>query len=81
MPTIFRYKGYRFFFYSNEGDPSEPLHVHVQKEKALAKIWLEPQVRIAGSFGLKPRELRELCKVAQEHIDQIREAWNEYFND
>jgi hypothetical protein len=24
MPVIFRYKGFRFFFYSNEGNPREP---------------------------------------------------------
>jgi len=28
MPVVFRYRGYRFFFYSNEGDPREPLHIH-----------------------------------------------------
>ena len=29
MPVVFRYKGFRFFFYSNEGNPREPVHVHV----------------------------------------------------
>jgi hypothetical protein len=24
MPVVFRYKGVRFFFYSNEGSPREP---------------------------------------------------------
>ena len=30
MPVIFRYKGFRFFFYSNEGNPREALHVHAR---------------------------------------------------
>jgi uncharacterized protein DUF4160 len=30
MPTILRWKGFRFFFFSNEGD--EPPHVHAEKE-------------------------------------------------
>jgi hypothetical protein len=29
VPTIFRWKGYRFHFYSDEGQ--EPPHVHVDK--------------------------------------------------
>jgi hypothetical protein len=29
MPVVLRYKGFRFFFYSNEGSPREPVHVHV----------------------------------------------------
>ncbi|MGF6267191.1 hypothetical protein OKW49_008185 [Paraburkholderia youngii] len=30
MPVVFRYNGIRFFFYSNEGDPREPVHIHAQ---------------------------------------------------
>jgi len=29
MPLVFRWKGYRFHFFSNEGDPREPVHIHV----------------------------------------------------
>jgi hypothetical protein len=30
MPVMVRRNGPRFFFYSNEADPREPLHVHVR---------------------------------------------------
>ena len=36
MPTIFREKGYRFSFYSY--DLGEPMHVHVTKAGAEAKV-------------------------------------------
>jgi hypothetical protein len=42
MPVVFRQSGYRFFFYSNEGDPREPIHIHVMKGVCTAKFWLEP---------------------------------------
>jgi hypothetical protein len=42
MPVILRYKGYTFFFFSNEGNPREPLHVHVRRADASAKFWVEP---------------------------------------
>jgi Domain of unknown function (DUF4160) len=32
MPAAFRYKGFRFHFYSNAGSPREPVHVHVLRE-------------------------------------------------
>lgn len=51
MPVVFRYKGFRFFFYSNERNPREPVHVHVRLGSSEAKLWLEPQVRVAASFG------------------------------
>ena len=37
MPTVLRIGTYRFFFYANEN--SEPHHIHVQRERALAKFW------------------------------------------
>lgn len=80
MPTIFRYKGYRFFFYSNEGDPREPLHVHVRKGENVAKIWLEPELSVAGSYGMTSAELKELCLVAEENKQMIQEYWNEHFS-
>jgi hypothetical protein len=30
MPVVFRYKSFRFFFYSNEGNPREAMRVHVR---------------------------------------------------
>jgi hypothetical protein len=46
MPAVFRYKGFRFFFYSNEGSPREPVHVHVRGDGGEAKFWLRPGVRV-----------------------------------
>ena len=53
MPTIFHYDGFRFFFYSNEGDPREPMHVHVMKDGHEAKFWLRPEVGLARSPGVR----------------------------
>ena len=35
MPTVLLVEGYRFFFFSNEGQ--EPPHVHVRKGGGVAK--------------------------------------------
>ena len=79
MPVIFRWKGYRFFFFSNEGNPLEALHVHVQKGEAIAKFWIEPEVKIASSYAISASELNKLQKVVEDNIDTIRETWNEFF--
>lgn len=44
MPVVFRDRGFRFFFYSNEGTPREPMHIHVEKDGDEAKFWLKPEV-------------------------------------
>ena len=79
MPAVFYYKGYRFFFYSNEGDPCEPLHIHVVKAEKAAKFWIEP-VSAAESYGMTSSELRVLAQVVKEKEELIRKAWNEHFN-
>jgi hypothetical protein len=80
MPVVFRYKGYRFFFYSNEGDPREPLHIHVRKAESVAKFRLDPEPGISEAYGFTSSELRELLEVAIENTVVIRRYWNEHFN-
>lgn len=79
MPVVFYYKGYRFFFFSNEGDPLEPLHIHVRLGEASAKFWLTPDVQVAESYGMHSSELRELMQVAQQNKELIARYWNEHF--
>jgi hypothetical protein len=79
MPVVFRYKGYRFFFYSNEGDPLEPLHIHVRQGESVAKYWLLPHVSLAESYAMTASELRELTKVVEQNKELIERFWNEYF--
>ncbi len=76
MPTILRIGPYRFFFYSNEN--GEPAHIHIQRDKALAKFWLKP-VMLASSTRFSAKEIRELQKHVDKNQDKFLEAWNEYF--
>ncbi len=79
MPVIFRYKGYRFFFFSNEGNPLEPCHIHVRKDSAIAKFWVIPEVRLAQAYDMSPAELRKLSRTVEQNQELIKEKWNEYF--
>ena len=80
MPVVFRWNGYRFHFFSNEGNPREPIHVHVEKGDADAKFWLFPRVEVAYNHGFGARALRLLEGVVEEHRDEIAEVWNDYFS-
>lgn len=76
MPTVLRIGAYRFYFYSNE--PNEPAHVHIDKDNAMAKIWLH-DISVAQSAGFASHELRELQRLVKEHQIILREAWDAYF--
>lgn len=47
MLAIFHHRSFISFFYSNEGTPREPFHVHIEKDELEAKSWLYPEVRVA----------------------------------
>lgn len=79
MPVIFTHKGFKFFFFSNEGVPREPLHVHVRKGEKLAKFWLKPEVALAESYSMTGKELRELGEIILNNLERIEKAWNEHF--
>ncbi len=49
--VVLRFQGLKFFFYSNEGMPPEPAHIHVRKGGAEAKFWLSPHVQLARNDG------------------------------
>jgi hypothetical protein len=78
MPTILRVAGYRFFFYSDEGDPREPPHIHVAAGEKTAKFWLDP-VELAISKNLRSGEISGILSVVEEHRDVFLEAWNAHF--
>jgi predicted TPR repeat methyltransferase len=79
MLVVFHHRGFRFFFYSNEGLPREPAHIHVEKGNMEAKFWLEPEVRLAYNDGYVARSLRELLEIVELNRDRIERAWNEFF--
>lgn len=80
MPVILRYKGYRFFFFSNEGDPLGPIHIHIRKGCAIAKFWIVPEIRLAEAYDMSAVELRELWHIVDENRELIERKWHEYFN-
>lgn len=79
MPEVFRHGPYRFFFYSNEGDPREPVHVHVREGRSTAKFWLRPDVRLEDNRGFPKKVISQLISIIKERAEEIEDAWNQYF--
>ena len=75
-PTIFREKGYRFYFLSNEEDR---IHVHVTCADGEAKFWMEPIISLAVYYGLNSGKLNEIQKIIEGHKDEITKAWQRHF--
>ena len=79
MPTVFYHHGLRFHFFANEGNPREPMHVHVESAEAKAKLWLYPEVQVANNWGYDRRELRLIVQMVESRRDEIARVWNAFF--
>jgi hypothetical protein len=76
MPTVLRWKGYRFFFYS--ADQWEPARIHVTAAGREAKLWLN-DCSVAVNMGFSAKELNEIVGKTREQRDSFLEVWNDYF--
>lgn len=77
VPTVKIIGPYRFYFFSADG--LEPPHVHVRRDRSLAKFWLKP-VRLQQSHGFNRMELLRLHKLTFRHRDELTKKWHDYFD-
>jgi hypothetical protein len=76
-PTVFREKGYRFFFFSREESRG---HVHVVSGDGEAKFWLEPDLELAKNYGYNRQQLKEIESLVEDHRDELVSAWKQHFS-
>ena len=76
MPTVLEDGPYSFVFFSS--DKGEPPHIHVKRERRVAKFWLDP-VTPARNRGFPGHELSHIARLVLKHEPTLLEAWYEYF--
>ncbi|MBI4460624.1 MAG: DUF4160 domain-containing protein [Acidobacteria bacterium] len=74
-PTVFRHKGFRFFFFSKEESQK---HIHVYCSNGEAKFWLEPIIKLAENYGMTRKQLGEVPGIIEGRKDEIIGAWKKH---
>jgi len=78
MPDILRIGPYRFYFWSRENN--EPPHIHVKRDRCMAKYLLDPVVELVKNQGFPRRELTTIRRLVEEHRELFLEKWHEHFD-
>jgi hypothetical protein len=79
MPTILLIRGWRFFFYANEGD--EPIHIHCRKGEKECKYWLDRRnfdLEEAFSYRMNGKDKREVKRMIFENFEYIESEWKKF---
>jgi formylmethanofuran dehydrogenase subunit A len=79
MPTVLLIMGWRFFFYSNEGN--DPIHIHCQKAEKECKYWLDTEtfdIKEAYTFNMNNKDKRQVKKIIFEYFEFIESEWSRF---
>lgn len=86
MPQIFKIGGYSIYFWSNENDPLEPVHVHISEGTPTAnatKIWITSSGKCSlcnNNSKIPSKTLKLLMRIIESQHKQIISKWKEHFN-
>ena len=86
MPQVFKIGSYRVYFWSNEGVPLEPVHVHVSDgnpTENATKIWLTKNGKTLlchNKSKIPGHVLNDICDVLETQFFIITSKWQEYFH-
>ena len=87
MPQIFRIGSYIIYFWSNEGMPLEPVHVHITEGKASAnatKVWITSTghtLLCNNNSKIPPKILRGILRMIEANSEEIKKRWVEQFDE
>lgn len=81
MPQVFKLAGYTVYFWVNENDPLEPVHVHISKgtpSPNATKIWLTKNGRCLlchNKSNIPKRQLRTFMQIIEARNKDVLDLW------
>lgn len=85
MPQILRIGPYSIYFWSNEGNPLEPVHVHISEGRANAnatKLWITSAGRAIlcnNNSRISETMLKRLMRIVEANSQDIILEWKKHF--
>ena len=85
MPQIFKIGSFWVYFWSNENDPLEPIHVHVSEGAPTANA---TKIRITkagkcllahNNSRINPTILQNILRIIEARNEEVINKWKEFF--
>ena len=87
MPQLLRIGPYILYFWSNESEPLEPVHVHIAEGKATGnatKIWITSSGKALlcnNNSRIPERILSRMLRVVVANSAEFTQAWKNHFGE
>ena len=87
MPQLFKVGSYVIYFWINENNPLEPVHVHIAQVRPkpdATKVWITRSGKCLlqnNNSRIPERELRYLIKIIEVRSASIVDKWLETFHE
>ena len=87
MPQIFRIGPYIIYFWSNESDPLEPVHVHIAEGRATqnaTKVWITGSGKALlcnNNSRIPEKVMNKLMRFIEANSRFIVDKWIETFDE
>lgn len=85
MPQIFKIGSFWVYFWSNENNPLEPIHVHVSEGAPTAnatKIWITKAGKCLlahNNSRINPQILHNILRIIEARNEEVVNKWKEFF--
>lgn len=87
MPQVFSIGSYLIYFWSNEGTPMEPVHIHVSTKRPVqnaTKIWItrnQKCILCNNNSNIPEKILNNIMEIIETRSFEIISKWKEYFGE
>ena len=87
MPQIFKIGSYIVYFWSNEGEPLEPVHVHIVEGTPsgnATKVWItkaRKSLLCNNNSKIPERTLRDIMDVIEARAIDITTKWYDFYGE
>ena len=87
MPQVFKVGSYWVYFWANEHDPLEPVHVHVCQGAptgSATKIWITRAggcILCNNNSRIPDRVLRNIMDVIEARSAEVIQKWTSFFGE
>ena len=85
MPQVFRAGSYWVYIWSNEGEPIEPVHVHVSQGAPVpnaTKFWITSTGKCLlanNASGINRRVLVNIGRIIEARVEEVLAKWDAHF--